>query len=662
MWIRLHEHVTGCVMEPAGSAYSVRAPAADGEEHMLLVRGEGGTPQTPLSDVSAAPGTPLEKAVGEAQPPEGTPRLVQPDEDHRSAPAPSRDGGGAGSPAAASSAASEGSPAAAGGGAAARSPGRGGLLGEVMSLRERMRRSFNLTDLAISTQGADGGRGAAAPAWGRGSGHGGLGGGRRKRLLCMSEADFAGKYRLGGVVVESLHPGMSILYAERVADGFPVVVKARLKAASFKKRSEEREWRSTTVVQLNMPKTECLCELLEFISTETNYFVVMEKVKGRDLFEEQADHEVRHAEAREIIFQVLEALRAMHGAGRIHKDLKLENVMVDLGTPRAGGRSAPPAEGRSPGSPAVAKVIDFDTVENWEPTSPRAKDVLGTDGYIAPEAYFGQFSPASDVYCVGVIMYKLLTRRFPIRKELFDDQPGENYVGSKAMRRIYERLKETRTRALLLQRTGAPRLPSCARRCSPSRLGPGPPPRRRCGAPGSRCRAARCPREPGRADLREAALALRGSACACASLLHGARPVGGPGGPGGRPRPTFPERRPVCGPCGRVPARRRRPSAPPLVALQSLSLQAYVEGLPCGRNKKQKRRIRGPSCCGSAAAPPIVEEGLTVHPALDRAGSPSGGGGAVADSGSLYFAMSQIARGGIGPAPAAPSDRSAQAA
>ena len=28
-------------------------------------------------------------------------------------------------------------------------------------------------------------------------------------------------------------------------------------------------------------------------------------------------------------------------------------------------------------------------VENWEPSSPKAKDVLGTDGYIAPEAYLG---------------------------------------------------------------------------------------------------------------------------------------------------------------------------------------------------------------------------------------------------------------------------------
>merc|ERR1712178_215794 len=91
-------------------------------------------------------------------------------------------------------------------------------------------------------------------------------------------------------------------------------------------------------------------------------------------------------------------------------------------------------------SPGV-KLIDFDTVQDWEPTSPKSRDVLGTDGYIAPEAYGGEYSPASDIYCVGVIMYKLLTRKFPSRADIFDDQPGENWVGSPAMKRIRERLK-----------------------------------------------------------------------------------------------------------------------------------------------------------------------------------------------------------------------------
>merc|ERR550532_2063653 len=101
-----------------------------------------------------------------------------------------------------------------------------------------------------------------------------------------------------------------------------------------------------------------------------------------------------------------------------------------------GSRDADPS---SP-SPGV-KLIDFDTVQDWEPTSPKSRDVLGTDGYIAPEAYGGEYSPASDIYCIGVIMYKLLTGKFPSRSDIFDDLPGENWVGSPAMKRIQERLR-----------------------------------------------------------------------------------------------------------------------------------------------------------------------------------------------------------------------------
>merc|ERR1719440_2699638 len=95
----------------------------------------------------------------------------------------------------------------------------------------------------------------------------------------------------------------------------------------------------------------------------------------------------------------------------------------------------------SPKTPNTVKVIDFDTLDHWTPASGVSKDVVGTDQYISQEAYAGKYSPLSDIFAVGVIAYKLLTGRFPYHDEIFDDEAGENWVGSPKMLQIRRRLK-----------------------------------------------------------------------------------------------------------------------------------------------------------------------------------------------------------------------------
>jgi Neu-associated kinase len=291
---------------------------------------------------------------------------------------------------------------------------------------------------------------------------------KKKKISAISENEVKRRYKIGGQVMESTHIGMEVKFATRIQDDHEVVIKTRLKKTSFEDKQEERQWRDTMTYQLNMPEIENICQFYEVLETPLKYYVVMEKIEGRDLFEQMTVNKLTHAEARTVVRHILEAVHQMHKAGRIHKDLKIENVMVDLDSPkkraekeqweaRFSSNDTVPgspkkawsesnltvaSESDLPPTPVDTKIIDFDTVVDYEPSSPRKETVvLGTNGYIAPEAYLGDYSPASDVYAVGVIMYKLLTRRFPYKSAMFDDKPGENWVGSSAMERIWKRLK-----------------------------------------------------------------------------------------------------------------------------------------------------------------------------------------------------------------------------
>jgi len=126
-----------------------------------------------------------------------------------------------------------------------------------------------------------------------------------------------------------------------------------------------------------------------------------------------------------VVRELLRGLDFLHSHNFIHKDIKLENIVMHKNSSRT-----------NPMNDTVV-MIDFDTVEPFHgPDVPKIEDILGTDNYIAPEAYFGKYSPQSDLFSVGVVAYKMMTGAFPFPDTLFDDRPGENFVGHPKMAEI----------------------------------------------------------------------------------------------------------------------------------------------------------------------------------------------------------------------------------
>jgi len=106
-------------------------------------------------------------------------------------------------------------------------------------------------------------------------------------------------------------------------------------------------------------------------------------------------------EVREIYAQLGHALDAAHRGGIVHRDLKPENVFI--------------AKGRRQGAAFTVKVLDFGIAKVIEEArhGNAATATLGTPLWMAPEQtdQKGTIAPATDVWALGLIAFRLLTGR-----------------------------------------------------------------------------------------------------------------------------------------------------------------------------------------------------------------------------------------------------------
>ncbi|WP_327677895.1 serine/threonine-protein kinase [Streptomyces sp. NBC_00467] len=127
-------------------------------------------------------------------------------------------------------------------------------------------------------------------------------------------------------------------------------------------------------------------------------WIVMELVDGESLHDRLTRGPLTVPEALGVGRGVLSALRAAHGAGIQHRDVKPANVLL-----------------RRDGSPVLT---DFGIAALRESAGLTATgDLIGSPEYIAPERIRGEEgNPASDLWSLGMLLYVALEGTHPLRR------------------------------------------------------------------------------------------------------------------------------------------------------------------------------------------------------------------------------------------------------
>ncbi|KAI3442195.1 Non-specific serine/threonine protein kinase, partial [Psidium guajava] len=142
-------------------------------------------------------------------------------------------------------------------------------------------------------------------------------------------------------------------------------------------------------------------ELKEVMATKTKIFVVMEYVRGGELFAKVARGKLKEDVARKYFQQLISAVDFCHSRGVSHRDLKPENLLLDEN--------------------GDLKVSDFGL--SALPEQLRQDGLLhtqcGTPAYVAPEVLRkkGYDGSRADIWSCGVILYVLLAGFLPFQEE-----------------------------------------------------------------------------------------------------------------------------------------------------------------------------------------------------------------------------------------------------
>jgi len=224
-----------------------------------------------------------------------------------------------------------------------------------------------------------------------------------KRRLKMRNGDIRKNYKVSHRVIGTGAFGVVRSCMER-STREKYAVKSILKKGNVK---------NATLLKNEIALVQCVhhknvVRVIDVIQDQEYIHIIMEELKGGDLFDRVVEGNTKLDEARasEILYSLLDALAYLHERNIVHRDLKAEHIMLSKDDINS-----------------EIKIIDFGLAIIHNQDDPKMKAFAGSAFTVAPEVIKRSYDKQCDLWSVGVVTYFLLTARMPFNakndKEIF---------------------------------------------------------------------------------------------------------------------------------------------------------------------------------------------------------------------------------------------------
>jgi len=211
--------------------------------------------------------------------------------------------------------------------------------------------------------------------------------------MSLTKQEFLDRYDISSEVL-----GQGYFAVVKVATEKSTKNKVAVKFVNKKmvEKAENLKTETSLLQRVNHPN---VVKLLDICDTKDTLFIVMELMEGGELYEEIVKRKsFTEKDASYIMMQLFSALDYLHKNDIVHRDLKLENLLL------------------TKKDHLEIKLADFGLSKVY--TGEAMQTACGTPYYVAPEILTGDgYNKKIDTWAAGVLLYVLLSGRLPFSGE-----------------------------------------------------------------------------------------------------------------------------------------------------------------------------------------------------------------------------------------------------